>query len=131
MIKALAHKITASFLVIMLFAHNINTLTIIGDFIINQDLIAKTLCVQKEDQQGCNGKCHLKKQLAENNPDSNNKLPFQESKRIALDSYCLFTSHILYIHLNEFILPQVKLFHNASKIVKTFIEVETPPPLFS
>ncbi|GAA3601252.1 hypothetical protein Q4Q39_12670 [Flavivirga amylovorans] len=128
MIKALAHKIIASFLVIMLFAHNINTLTIIGDFIINQDFIAKTLCIQKENQQGCHGKCHLTKQLAENNPDSNNQFPSQENKRVELDIYCFFTSGILDIHSNKLILPRVYLLHNSPKIVKTLLEVETPPP---
>lgn len=131
MIKALIHKIIASFLVIMLFAHNINTLTIIGDFIINQDLIAKSLCIQKENQQGCKGKCHLKKQLAKNNPDSNNKLPSQKNKRVELDIFCLFTSNILDINLNKFILPRVNLSHNSSKALKTSLEVETPPPMFS
>ncbi|TGV02341.1 hypothetical protein [Flavivirga rizhaonensis] len=131
MIKAFAHKIIASFLVIMLFAHNINTLTIIGDFIINQDFIAKTLCIQKENQQGCHGKCHLTKQLAENNPDSNNQLPSQENKRLELDIYCFFISDILDIHSNKFVLPRVHLFHKTSKTVKTLLEVETPPPMFS
>ena len=129
MIKVLIHKIIASFLVIMLFAHNINTLTIIGDFIINQDFIAKTLCIQKENQQGCHGKCQLTKQLAENNLDSNNQLPSQESKRIGLDIYCLFTSDVLDTHLNKFILPPVNLSHNSPKSVKTYLEVETPPPM--
>ena len=131
MIKVLIYKIIASFLVVMLFAHNINTLTIIGDFIINQDFIAKTLCIQKENQQGCHGKCHLKKQLVENNPDSGNQLPSQENKRTALDIYCLFTSEISDSHSNKFILPRVNLSHNSSKAVKTSLEVETPPPMFS
>ncbi len=131
MIKALANKIIAAFLVIMLFAHNINTLTVIGDFIINQSFIAKTLCVQKENQQGCNGKCQLTKQLAENNPDPTNQLPSQENKRIGLDIYCFFTSDPPNVHSNKFILPRVYLFHNSLKIVKILLEVETPPPMLS
>ena len=65
MIKVFLHKIVSILLVAILLANNINTLTIVGDFVVNQDFIAKTLCIQKEDQQGCNGKCHLKKQLAQ------------------------------------------------------------------
>ncbi len=49
MISAIAHKLTAFVLVFILFAHNINTLVIIGDFMANQAMIAKTLCVQKEN----------------------------------------------------------------------------------
>ncbi|AUP78990.1 hypothetical protein C1H87_09875 [Flavivirga eckloniae] len=115
----------------MLLAHNINTLAIIGDFIINQDLIAKTLCIQKENQQGCQGKCHLKDQLAKNNPDTNSKIPSQESKRVELDIYCLFTSGISSIHSKKFILPRVNFPYNSSKVIKTLLEVETPPPMFS
>ena len=64
MFKGFTYKITALLLVTILLANNISTLAIVGDFIVNQDFIANTLCIQKEDQQGCNGKCHLKKQLA-------------------------------------------------------------------
>ncbi len=131
MIKDFAHKITAFILMLMLFANNINTLAIIGDFIVNQDFIAKTLCIQKEDQQGCNGKCHLRKQLAENEPESNNKRPYQETKRVTLDIYCLFSSDIINAHFSDFTLPRINLLHNSSRIVKTSLDVETPPPLFS
>ena len=51
MISAIANKITAFVLVFILFAHNINTLAIVGDFVINQDFIAKTLCIQKDNQK--------------------------------------------------------------------------------
>lgn len=54
MIPLIVRKITAFVLVFILFAHNISTLAIIGDFLINQEFIAKTLCIQKEDQKGCN-----------------------------------------------------------------------------
>lgn len=131
MIKAFAYKITAAFLVIMLFAHNINTLVVIGDFISNQDFIAKTFCIQKENQQGCNGKCHLSKQLAENNTASNSNLPSQENKRIALDIYCLFTSGIVNTNQSEYTLPRVNLILDSSKIIKTSYDVETPPPILS
>lgn len=131
MIKGFTHKITAFILVIMLFANNINTITIIGGFIINQDFIAKTLCIQKEDQQGCNGKCHLRKQLAENDSESNNNRPYQENKRVILDIYCLFASETINSLFRDFTLPQINLIHNSSRIAKTSLDVETPPPIFS
>ncbi|MCX7550141.1 hypothetical protein [Xanthomarina sp. F2636L] len=131
MISAIAHKITAFVLVLILFAHNINTLVIVGEFLVNQDFIAKTLCIQKDDQQGCNGKCHLAKQLSDGNPDSNSQIPIQESKRIALDVY--FVSNINFIdsQIIEYKLPQVLLSHKSPKISKTYLEIDTPPPIFS
>ena len=64
-IAQLINKTTALFLAFVLLANNINTIVIITDFIINQDIIAKTLCIQKEEQKGCLGKCQLRKELNE------------------------------------------------------------------
>ncbi|MFL0353647.1 hypothetical protein [Xanthomarina sp. GH4-25] len=131
MFSAIAHKITAFVLVFILFAHNINTLVIVGEFLVNQDFIAKTLCIQKDNQQGCNGKCQLKKQLSENNSETNSKIPAQESKRISLDVFCVSNINILEIQFSEYKLPQVLLSHMSPKIVKTYFDIDTPPPIFS
>ncbi|MEC3905884.1 hypothetical protein VOI54_02520 [Tamlana sp. 2201CG12-4] len=131
MIKVLFHKITASILVLILLANNINTLAIIGDFVVNQNLITKTLCIQKDNQQGCNGKCQLTKQLAENNSDSTNKFPFQENKRTVIDVFCLFSKNDFNIGLKEPMLPQRFLIYNSPGVIKTTLKVETPPPIFS
>lgn len=131
MISAVAHKITAFILVFILFAHNINTLVIVGEFLANQEFIAKTLCIQKDDQQGCNGKCHLAKQLSENNPDSSSQIPVQESKRMTLDVYFISNINTIDSQFIEYKLPQVLLTHKSPKIVKTFLDIDTPPPIFS
>lgn len=131
MIATLAHKITAYILVIILFAQNINTLVIMGDFLANQAIIAKNLCIQKDNQQGCNGKCQLTKQIVESTPDSNTDLPAQETRRMALDAFCLFQiefeggqNHILAI-------TQHTLFGYTPAIIHTYQDVDTPPPNFS
>ena len=131
MISAIAHKITAFVLVFILFAHNINTLVIVGDFLVNQDFIAKTLCIQKDDQQGCNGKCHLSKQLSEGSTESNSQNPLQESKRIALDVFCVSSINTIDSKFIEYKLPQIILTHKSPKIVKTYLDIDTPPPIFS
>lgn len=131
MITAIAHKITAFVLVFILFAHNINTLVIVGDFLVNQDFIAKTLCIQKENQQGCNGKCHLKKQLSESTSDSNNNSPLQESKRMSLDVFCVSHIHIVEVEDVQFQLPQISIAYQNSKLIKAYFDVDTPPPIFS
>jgi|SRR5688572_5416656 len=129
MISAIAHKITAFVLVFILLAHNINTLVIVGDFLVNQDFIAKTLCIQKDNQQGCNGKCQLVKQLSENNPDANSQTPVQETKRLALDVYCISNINTIQNRFKDYKLPQILVTHNSPKIVKTFLDIETPPPI--
>lgn len=131
MIKGFLNKITSLLLITILLANNINTLAIVGDFVVNQDFIAKTLCIQKEDQQGCNGKCHLKKQLAENNSGTSSEFPAQENKRTTLDTFCLVSNEALNTHVNNTISPQIIIPHNSSRIIKTSFKVETPPPIFS
>lgn len=131
MIKGFLHKITSILLISILLANNVNTLAIVGDFVVNQDFIAKTLCIQKEDQQGCNGKCQLTKQLAENNAGTSSELPAQESKRTTLDTFCLVSNETLNSGLNDLIFPQIIIPHNSSRIIKTSFKVETPPPIFS
>ncbi len=131
MLSTITRKITVYILVLILFAHNINTLVIIGDFIVNQDFIAKTLCIQKEEQKGCNGKCQLRKELSENNSDSNNPDPIQESKRMTLDAFCLSTISKVenaFISLNT--LKQNTTF-KTPKINKMYLDIDTPPPNFS
>ena len=131
MISAIAHKITAFVLVFILFAHNINSLVIIGDFVVNQDFIAKTLCIQKEKQQGCNGKCQLRKELKESNSDSSSDLPFQESKRMSLDVFCIFNKSELEIPFIVIDLSQIETLYNTRRITKMYLEIDTPPPNFS
>lgn len=132
MLKAITHKITAFILVFILFAHNINTLAIIGEFIVNQDFIAKTLCIQKEAQKGCNGKCQLRKELSKNNPDSNNSdNPLQESKCMVLDAFCLSTiSNVKSAFVSLHILKLNTTF-KTPKINNMYLEIDTPPPNFS
>ncbi|WP_308993155.1 hypothetical protein QLS71_008490 [Mariniflexile litorale] len=130
MISAIANKITAFVLVFILFAHNINTLAIIGDFVINQDFIAKTLCIQKNNQQGCNGKCQLMKELKENTPESNTTIPVQETKRFSLDSFCLYKVNSA--ESLNFVNKKDKTGFNSysQNLLQTYYDIDTPPPIF-
>lgn len=129
MIPVIANKITAFVLVFILFAHNITTLTIIGDFIMNQDFIAKTLCVQKDNQQGCNGKCHLMKELKDTEPDSKTTIPVKETKRFSLDAFCFY--NIKTSENNNFIYQEtcINLDTSSKKLISTYLDIDTPPPI--
>lgn len=93
MLKAIIHKITALVLIVILFANNINTLVIIGDFIVNQDFIAKTLCIQKEEQKGCNGKCYLAEELKKNT-GKDKDYPIQTEQRTELSHFILTSNRL-------------------------------------
>ena len=127
---AIVHKITAFILVFILFAHNINTLAIVGDFIINQEFIAKTLCIQKEEQKGCNGKCQLRKELSKSNTNSNSEIPLQESKRLALDAFFITTISEVDSSDLKYQSKRYELITNTPRIIKMYLEIDTPPPNF-
>lgn len=55
---------------------------IIVSFKINQDSIAKTLCVKKEIKNNtCQGKCHLKKQLDKVNEEEQKQAPTSQKEK--------------------------------------------------
>ncbi|MFV0304667.1 MAG: hypothetical protein ACK5IC_04185 [Moheibacter sp.] len=131
MIKSWIYKTTTLLLATILMTHNINTIIIISNFIINQSYIAKTLCIQKDNQQGCNGKCQLSKQLTKNEKDNTDEIPLQENRRVILDVY--FISDINTIN------PQVEItttgkntiFYKPPMLYETTLPIDTPPPNFS
>lgn len=131
MIATIAHKITAFILVFILFAHNINTLVIIGDFLANQAIIAKNLCIQKDNQLGCNGKCQLTKQIVESNPDSNTDLPAQETRRMSLDAFCWYDIQITEAQTEILVITNNSLFAFTPSIILQYQDIDTPPPNFS
>lgn len=131
MASNLAHKITALVLVFMLFAHNINTMIIIGDFLAHQAVIAKNFCIQKDDQQGCNGKCQLTEQLKQSMPDSNSDVPAQETRRMSLDAFCLFDIQVADTPDNGIVDLQNDSFGYVKLITLRYLDIDTPPPNFS
>lgn len=131
MIANLAHKTIAYTLVLILFAHNINTLVILGDFVMNQAVIAKNFCVQKDNQQGCNGHCHLSKELKQISPESNTDMPVQETLRMSLDAFCLFPDEELQFVNISVPVKKENSFLKTQILLHLYSDVETPPPNFS
>jgi len=131
-IISFTNKIVALILSIILLTHNINNAIIIGDFIINQDIIAKTLCIQKEEQKGCNGKCQLRKELSQNNnSDSNSESQIPETKRMALDFYYITISNNVKSQWLWSLNAKHKIITNSNIIESIYYDVDTPPPIFS
>lgn len=130
MISSVVHKITAYVLVFILFSHNINTLVIISEFVVNQAAIAKNFCVQKDNQQGCNGKCHLSQQLKETTPESNSDLPTQETRRMSLDAFCLFDVDASDVSQVDIIYLADNPYGFSQNILGRYPDIETPPPNF-
>ncbi len=131
MIAQVLHKALAIILTIALLFNNIKTVVIVADFVINQDIIAKTLCIQKDEQKGCNGKCQLRKELKESNSNTPNN-PLQKTERTQLDVFVFFSekhSTEEQIIINNDRSSQVN-FYSKSTISK-YYDIDTPPPILS
>lgn len=82
-------QVTAIILATLIFLQPFSKIWIVVSFKINQESIAKTLCIKKEIKGNtCQGKCHLKKQL--DKADDEEKKQTQTNKKEKVE--------VLYFH---------------------------------
>ena len=124
------HKIISVLLTVVLLLGVFKTTFTITNFLIHQDEIAKTLCVQKNNQQGCNGKCQLVKALKKD-LEKDTKAPNSQNKKE--NSVLNFIKPNLEIEFSatlKIVSPKIcdnRLYKILDKKYPIFI----PPPLFS
>ena len=79
------------------------------EYIVNYEYITKVLCVNKaKPKMQCNGKCHLKKELAkasesETPISSNKKTAFQEVEVLFFEEIKSFNIRYIYFDKNQFL----------------------------
>jgi len=85
-------KIFSILTTLVLLMPQLINMVIIIDFNINQDYIAKVLCINKDQpEMKCNGKCHLTKELKKaEEPKENPKTEF-----VQLRNEILFCQHFI------------------------------------
>jgi len=72
-------------LAFVVFLTSMARTVVVADFLLNEDYIAKVLCVNKDKPaMKCNGKCHLAKQLQkqDNAENTGKNIPVREIKEI-------------------------------------------------
>ena len=95
-----------------------------------QDYIIKELCVQKEDQQGCNGKCYLIKNLTNTVSENNSTIPPQNDKEFR-GNFVFFLSKNAALNFNYLSgLESEKTEYHLQLKQSIFLEKEIPPPKF-
>jgi len=78
-------KIFAILITLIILIPYITTFGVVTDFVINQDYIAKVLCINKERPKlNCDGKCYLAQKL-KNTPDQNNNQLPESFKNLKLE----------------------------------------------
>ena len=81
-------QITTFILALLIFLQPFSKIWIVVSFKINQESIAKTLCVKKEVKNNtCQGKCHLKKQLDKADEDEQKQTPTNAKEKVEV-LYC-------------------------------------------
>lgn len=81
-------KVTTYILTLLIFLQLFSKTWIVVSFKINQDKIAKTLCVKKEiKNNSCQGKCHLKKQLEQADEEEQKQAPTNTEEKLEI-LYC-------------------------------------------
>ncbi|MBK8564320.1 MAG: hypothetical protein IPN76_13525 [Saprospiraceae bacterium] len=69
-------QIAAISLAVLVFAVSAKDVLIWSSFKLNQDFIAKTLCINRDKpEKKCNGKCQLTKKIAESKEESPQQAP--------------------------------------------------------
>ncbi len=99
-------------------------------FKINREHIAKTLCVKKEIQNNtCQGKCHLKKQLKKADNEERKQVPkSQKDKHEVLYSY--FTKQNDYLINSEVFVSKLNFGFGKDFRTKSFTSEIYRPPEF-
>jgi hypothetical protein len=74
---------TTILLALLIFLQPFSKMVILVSFKINQKEIAKTLCVKKEVQNNtCQGRCHLKKQLDKAEEQEKKQAPATQKEKV-------------------------------------------------
>lgn len=96
------------FVYLFLFAIMAKPIFPILEYVVNYEHIAKELCENKNvPQLDCNGKCHLKKELAK---ASENEPASQEKKSLSNETFTLFLEDIALFIFKEIRMPSLKIY---------------------
>ncbi|WP_141675532.1 hypothetical protein [Formosa haliotis] len=88
------------------------------------------MCVQKSDQQGCNGKCHLINELRKHELNDSTKTPISAEKRLALDIYQLPTINHIPPVWNQTLENKKIIITYTFNVSSLVLDIDTPPPNF-
>lgn len=114
----------------LIFLQPFSKMWIYVSFKINQDKIAKTLCVKKEvKNNGCQGKCHLKKQLDKADENEQKQAPTNLKEKYEV-LYCDYHRAMDLRKLSLLLERQILNTNNADFFASSFItDIFRPPKL--
>jgi len=105
------NRVFAYFFFVLLTVQTFNQVIIVGKFLYNQDFIAANFCenIDKPELE-CNGKCHLKKELAKDTKEKH------EDKIVITENVFFFNAQKVEIVLEE------PIFFSEKKMYSHYLE---------
>lgn len=101
-------KAFATFFLLLIMGASMHQLALAAMYVLNQDYIAATFCVNKEKvEMKCNGKCHLSKSISKATESSENKDKASVEIQLLLP---------VFLPENNIELPQLSAFSTAITI---------------
>lgn len=123
-------QVATILLALLIFLQPLSKIWIVVSFKINQDTIAKTLCVKKEIKGNtCQGKCYLKKQLDKTDEEEQKKVPTAQKVKYEV-LYCHFAKPYDFLKHIDIYLSKLNSAYNNSFYTSSFItDIFHPPKL--
>ena len=123
-------QVTTILLALIIFLQPFSKIWIVVSFKINQDTIAKTLCVKKEIKGNtCQGKCHLKKQLDKADEEEQKQAPTNQKEKYEV-LYCYFSKPYDFLKYAEIYLSKLNSVYDNSFHTSSYItDIFRPPKL--
>lgn len=128
--QRIQYQFLSAFLALIILCSSFYQAYVSVYFIAYQDYIVKELCVQKDNQQGCNGKCYLMKNLNNEVTENNTTIPVNNENEFRGNFIFYYTknSSPLFNYLKHNNSNNTVYFNPLKQTV--FIDKETPPPKF-
>ena len=125
-----SYRLLSAFLALIIISSTFYQAYVSVYFIAYQDYIIKELCVQKDNQQGCNGKCYLMKQLTNEVSENNTTTPPQNEKEFRGNLIYFLTKTTAYNFSNISDLKSQKTTYYLKLKQSLFVDKDIPPPKF-
>ena len=120
--------IAAYLLILAISLHLLADLAVLLSFKMNQDYIAKFLCIEKDvPESNCKGCCQLKKELDEQH-ESKEATPQSENKQVEIQ---FFNSYLILQHIQANTAQKLLIFYIGTEGVSYQTKIFHPPRFIS
>ena len=122
-------RLLAIILFLVISFNSIVSIGLVSHYFLNQDYYANVLCENKSNKSlKCNGKCHLKKELAAiETPKNTTETPKSVSMKFESLTYLLFGENIPKIYTNQ--LQEITFNHVTENIISRETDSLFRPPI--